>query len=64
MTMNAFRNLYRVKSAAEDKLVALITSASYLGVLELYEIQGGSCKHVLVEQISHGYPNDVCNIFA
>lgn len=61
--MNAFRNLYRIRNQA-NKHVAFVTAESSAAAISKYYGNGGNESEATAEQMSHGYPNDVCSIDA
>lgn len=61
--LNAFRNLYRVKSA-NGRVVAFVTSHDHTNAEERYLLNGGAEHDITIEQISNGYPSDECSIYA
>ena len=62
MTLNYFRNLYRV--LANGNVVAFITAASADAASMAYYKAGGKAADLNIERMSFGYPEDVCTIYA
>lgn len=61
-TLAGGRNLYRVLSG--PKIVAFVSSYNADRVAERYRANGGKAEVTNVEQMTFGYPADVCNVFA
>ena len=57
----AFRNLYRI--LGNQRVVAFITASSASNAIKIYTEKCGRCSEVKAEQISFGYPEDVCKIY-
>lgn len=60
--MNAFRNLYKL-TTYEGSLAAHITAASHEKAIEKYQAAGGVTDVVITEQLSRGYPDDLCAVY-
>lgn len=60
--MNAFRNLYKL-TTFEGSLAAHITAASHEIAVEKYQAAGGATDVVTTEQLSRGYPDDICAVY-
>lgn len=60
--MNAFRNLYKL-TTFEGSLAAHITAASHEIAVEKYQAAGGDTDVVVTEQLTRGYPDDICAIY-
>jgi hypothetical protein len=60
--LNAFRNLYKIWSNA--KVVAFVTAGSEKSALAAYRAAGGKAAVDTIEQLSWGYPEDVCKLTA
>lgn len=61
--MNGFRNLYKVADY-QGALLAHVTAASHEKAVEAYRAAAGGTDVVTTEQLSHGYPEDVCTIYS
>jgi len=59
--MNAFRNLYRI--IGNQRVVAFITATRASEAIKVYNEMCGRCAEVAAEQMSFGYPEDVCRIY-
>lgn len=59
--MNAFRNLYRIRNEKHEH-VAFVTAGDANAAAFKYYENGGNAHNAIAEQMSHGYPHDVCDI--
>lgn len=59
--MNGFRNLYRI--LGNQRVVAFITAARASDAVKVYREKCGRCSEVTAEQMTFGYPEDVCKIY-
>lgn len=60
--MNAFRNLFRITKAGQ--LAALVTAGTRDEAASKYREADAGEGDITVEQVTHGYPTDICAIFA
>lgn len=59
----AFRNLYRFTCLDTKNVVAFITARNLQQAIDIYKAKGGKVLTTLGEQVSHGYPSDMCEIY-
>lgn len=61
--LTASRNLYKVIDTTSKEVVGFVTASTNKEAIEKYRIAGGAAGYLASQQVSHGYPNELCTIY-